>query len=59
MGDVFKTAKMDALPKGSFGFLDPNMHHYATAGGQTIVVHGQSPFQFNSINPEDDRSNKK
>jgi quercetin dioxygenase-like cupin family protein len=60
MGDVFRTEKMTALPNGSFGFLDPNMHHYAMACGQTIVqVHGQSPFQFNYINPEDDPSNRK
>jgi len=60
MGDVFKTANMDALPNGSFGFLDPNMHHFAMACGQTIVqVHGQSPFQFNYINPEDDPSSRK
>jgi hypothetical protein len=32
------------------------MHHYAMACGETIVqVHGTAPFQFNFINPQDDR----
>jgi quercetin dioxygenase-like cupin family protein len=60
MGDVFNLSKMAAFPDGSFAFLDPDMHHYAMACGQTVVqVHGQSPFQFNYINPEDDPSNRK
>ena len=60
MGDVFKTAHMTALPAGSFGFLDPDMHHYVMACGETIVqVHGQSPLQFNYINPDDDPSRKR
>jgi len=59
MGDVFETKKMTALPAGSFAFLDPNMHHYAMASGEVIVqVHGQSPLQFNYVNPDDDPSKK-
>ena len=59
MGDVFNTKTMAALTAGSFGFLDPSMHHYAMACGETIVqVHGQAPFQFNYVNPEDDPRNK-
>ena len=55
MGDEFETDKMKAFTAGSFAFLDPDMHHYAMACGETIVqVHGQSPLQFNYINPEDD-----
>lgn len=55
MGDNFETDKMKAFIAGSFAFLDPNMHHYAMACGETIVqVHGRSPFQFNYVNPEDD-----
>ena len=60
MGDVFETSKMTTLPAGSFAFLDPDMHHYAMACGETIVqVHGQSPLQFNYVNPEDDPSGKR
>ena len=57
MGDEFDANKMKAFTAGSFAFLDPDMHHYAMACGETIVqVHGQSPLQFNYINPEDDPS---
>ena len=57
MGDEFEANKMAAFTAGSFAFLDPNMHHFAMACGETIVqVHGQSPFQFNDVNPNDDPS---
>jgi quercetin dioxygenase-like cupin family protein len=60
MGDEFDPSKMKALVAGSFAFLDPNMHHYAMASGETIVqVHGQSPLQFNYVNPDDDPSKSK
>ena len=60
MGDEFDANKMKAFTAGSFAFLDPDMHHYAMACGETIVqVHGQSPLQFNYINPEDDPSRNK
>jgi quercetin dioxygenase-like cupin family protein len=57
MGDEFETNKMKAFTAGSFAFLDPDMHHYAMACGETIVqVHGRSPLQFNYVNPNDDPS---
>jgi quercetin dioxygenase-like cupin family protein len=57
MGDEFEPDKMKAFIAGSFAFLDPNMHHFAMACGETIVqVHGQSPLQFNYVNPDDDPS---
>jgi quercetin dioxygenase-like cupin family protein len=60
MGDVFETKKMLAVPAGSFAFLDPSMHHYAMACGETVVqVHGMSPFQFNYVNPQDDPGRNK
>jgi hypothetical protein len=60
MGDEFEPHKMKAFTAGSFAFLDPDMHHYAMACGETIVqVHGQSPLQFNYINPNDDPSRNK
>jgi len=60
MGDTFDKKKMAAFTAGSFAFLDPDMHHYAMACGETIVqVHGSSPLQFNYINPEDDPSKNK
>jgi hypothetical protein len=60
MGDQFDPNKMNAFVAGSFAYLDPNMHHYAMASGETIVqVHGQSPLQFNYVNPDDDPSKSK
>src|SRR5882672_3208770 len=54
MGDTFDTSKMMDLPAGSFGYLDPDMHHYVMASGETIVqVHGMSPVVFNYVNPAD------
>ena len=50
---------MTGFPAGSFAYLDPEMHHYVKADGDTIVqVHGQSPVQFNYINPKDDPSKR-
>jgi quercetin dioxygenase-like cupin family protein len=60
MGDTFDASKMAAFPSGSFAFLDPDMHHYAMASGEVVVqVHGQSPLQFNYVNPNDDPSVRK
>jgi hypothetical protein len=59
MGDKFDESKMMVFPAGSFAYLDPAMHHYAMASGNTVVqVHGQSPLQFNYVNPADDPSKK-
>jgi quercetin dioxygenase-like cupin family protein len=60
MGDTFDPARMNTLPVGSFGYLDPDMHHYGMAVGETVVqVHGSAPFQINYVNPSDDPSMKK
>ena len=60
MGDTFDKDKMTTFPAGSFAYLDPDMHHYAMAVGETIVqVHGQAPLQFNYVNPKDDPSRNK
>jgi uncharacterized RmlC-like cupin family protein len=59
MGDQFDRNTMKLFPAGSFAYLDPEMHHYAMASGATVVqVHGQSPLQFNYVNPADDPSKK-
>lgn len=60
MGDTFEVTKMMSFPQGSFAYLDPDMHHYVMAVGETVVqVHGMSPVQFNYVNPSDDPSKKK
>ena len=60
MGDSFDVSKMMTFGTGSFAYLDPSMHHYAMASGETVVqVHGMSPLQINYVNPSDDPSKKK
>ena len=60
MGDHFDSAKMMAFPAGSFAYLDPSMHHYAAASGETVIqIHGVSPVKFDYINPADDPTPKK
>jgi hypothetical protein len=60
MGDTFDETKMGGFGAGSFAYMDPSMHHYAMASGETIVqVHGMSPLAFNYVNPGDDPSKKK
>ena len=57
MGDKFDPGNMAGFPAGSFAYLDPQMHHYAMASGETVVqIHGMAPLQFNYINPADDPS---
>lgn len=59
MGDKFDGSKMGTFAAGSFAYLDPDMHHYVMASGETVVqVHGMSPLQFNYVDPEDDPSKK-
>jgi quercetin dioxygenase-like cupin family protein len=60
MGDQFDESKMMDFGTGSFAYLDPSMHHYAAASGETVIqIHGQSPFAVNYINPSDDPSKTK
>jgi hypothetical protein len=59
MGDTFDTSKMGDFVAGSFAYMDPEMHHYVMASGETVVqIHGQSPVVFNYVNPADDPSKK-
>jgi hypothetical protein len=60
MGDHFDESSMNAFPAGSFAYLDPDMHHYAMSTGPVVVqIHGQSPVEFNYINPGDDPRKQK
>ena len=59
MGDQFDASKMMSFGAGSFAYLDPSMHHYAAASGETVIqIHGMSPVKFNYINPADDPSRR-
>jgi mannose-6-phosphate isomerase-like protein (cupin superfamily) len=60
MGDQFDAGKMMSFGAGSFAYLDPSVHHYAAASGETVIqIHGLSPAKFNYINAADDPSLKK
>ena len=60
MGDKFDAAQMMSFGEGSFAYLDPSMHHFAQASGETVIqIHGMSPVKINYINPADDPSMKK
>jgi mannose-6-phosphate isomerase-like protein (cupin superfamily) len=60
MGDQYDDSKMTSFGTGSFLFVDPTMHHYAGASGETVIqIHGASPLQINYINAADDPSKKK
>jgi len=57
MGDKFDASQMTSFPAGSFAYVDPSMHHYVESSGETVIqIHGESPLQFNYINPADDPS---
>jgi quercetin dioxygenase-like cupin family protein len=59
MGDTFDDSKMASFPQGSFAYLDPSMHHYVQASGETVVqIHGFAPVKFNYVNPADDPSHQ-
>jgi hypothetical protein len=59
MGDKFDESKMMSFAATSFAYLDPSMHHYVMASGETVVqIHGVAPVKFNYVDPNDDPSKK-
>jgi hypothetical protein len=59
MGDTFDASQMALFPAGSFAYMEPSMHHYAMAVGETVVqIHGMSPLQVIYVNPADDPSKR-
>lgn len=54
MGDKFDEAKMNSFSPGAFAYLEPTVHHYAMAKGDTVIqLHGQGPWQIIYVNPAD------
>jgi mannose-6-phosphate isomerase-like protein (cupin superfamily) len=54
MGDKFDESKMNSFSSGAFAYLEPTMHHYAMAKGETVIqLHGQGPWQIIYVNPAD------
>jgi quercetin dioxygenase-like cupin family protein len=57
MGDKMDEAGAKTFPPGSFASIPPQMHHFAFAKGETIVmVSGPAPFKLTYVNPADDPS---
>jgi len=59
MGDMWDDKKLMSFGAGSFAYMDPEMHHFAAAKGETMIqIHGMSPLQINYIDPKDDPTKK-
>jgi quercetin dioxygenase-like cupin family protein len=55
MGDSFDEGKMNEFAPGSFAYLEPTVHHYAMAKGETVIqLHGAGPWEIKYVNPADD-----
>jgi hypothetical protein len=47
MGDSFDAGKMNEFAPGSFAYLEPTVHHYAMAKGETVIqLHGTGPWEI-------------
>ncbi|HET9836709.1 MAG TPA: cupin domain-containing protein [Candidatus Angelobacter sp.] len=54
MGDKLDESKMSSFSPGAFAYLEPTVHHYAMAKGDTVIqLHGQGPWQIIYVNPAD------
>jgi len=59
MSDQFDESKLSPMTAGTFGFLAPNMNHFAMAKEATVIqLHGVGPWQINYVNPGDDPRKK-
>ncbi len=60
MGDKFDQSAGQTMPAGTFGFLPPEMKHYAWASGGTVIqLHGMGPWEIVYVNAADDPRKKK
>jgi hypothetical protein len=60
MGDKFDASKGAAMPAGTFGFLPPQMKHFAFANEPAVIqLHGDGPWEIVYVNPSDDPRKKK
>jgi hypothetical protein len=59
MGEKFDQSKGNEMPVGTFGFLAPQMKHFAWASEETVIqLHGEGPWEINYVNPSDDPRKK-
>ncbi|HVT02738.1 MAG TPA: cupin domain-containing protein [Thermoanaerobaculia bacterium] len=60
MGQKFDAKAATAMPAGTFGFLGPNMKHFAFASEPTVIqLHGEGPWGIYYVNDADDPRNAK
>jgi len=60
MGDKFDKSTMSTFAPGSFAYLEPTVHHYAAADGETVVqLHGTGPWEIVYVDPQDDPRKQK
>jgi len=59
MGEMFDQSKGNKMVAGTFGFMAPQMKHFAWADEPTVIqLHGVGPWQINYVNPADDPRKK-
>jgi hypothetical protein len=59
VGDTFDQANTKALPADSISIMEPNMHHFAWTGEETVVqLSGMGPWGITYVNPADDPRKK-
>ena len=57
-GEEFKPEEAQVLPAGSYTTMPPEMRHFATAQGETVIqLTSIGPWKIHYINPEDDPRN--
>jgi hypothetical protein len=55
MGEKFDQSKGRPMPNETFGFLPPQMRHFAWTSEETVIqLHGEGPWEINYVNPSDD-----
>ena len=55
MGDKWDDSKLQTVPTGGFSYMGPNMPHFATVKGETVLqVHAMGPWGLYYVNPADD-----
>jgi quercetin dioxygenase-like cupin family protein len=59
LGDTFDESKGHAMSAGTYGSIQPNVHHFAWATGETeIQITTLGPWKLVYVNPKDDPSKK-
>lgn len=57
LGDTFDESKSHAMPAGTYSTMQPKMHHFAWAKGETeIQITTIGPWKLVYVNPKDDPS---